>query len=474
MQRLVRAIWSIGLGLSAAAVMTVAALAADDEPFGSSFLTPFPAGDQYSIAVIGDEMADGLHAGLTEILVANRRLALKPKRIVLNGLNRPDNSEKMQTLEEGFKLDTPQIAVVMLGAWDRVQLRDPQSGKRIPVGSPEWRTDYGARADRLMKALKRVKASVYWVGLPNVRGTDTNDDVQMINDVIREKLFLNGMKYIDAYAGFLDERGGYDAYGPDETGKIVRLRDGDGVYFTMSGYRKLAHFVDRDLRRDLNQARNERDIPLAGTDAEQSKINPDKVKLADPASTQLPKNGETAAQAPVPTAAAGEAGTGAPSEQKADPGKITLKMQNNGREETVTIDIVRPAIPASVVQLVTRRESADKPAQMGETLVQPISGGLSVMNSITPPASTTRGPNGQQTVSAAQTPYFRVLFRGERLAPRTGRADDAVWPRPAEPANIAPEVIDPPPKPLTTGSTEPAAATLPAETAPPLASKKRK
>jgi uncharacterized protein len=454
----VKAMWSALVLLSIAATFPVVATAADDEPYGASYLTPFPTGDLYNIAVIGDEMADGLQAGLLEILADNRRLAIRPKRLILNGLNRPDHSDKMKNLEDSLKTDPPQIAIVMLGAWDRVSLRDAQNGKRIAVGSPEWRTDYGARADRLMKALKRSKASVYWVGLPNARGADTNDDMQMINDVIREKLFLNGQKYIDAYAGFLDERGGYDAYGPDMTGKIVRLRDGEGVYFTMSGYRKLAHFVDRDLRRDLVQARTERDIPLVGTDVEQSKINPDKVKLADPATSALPKNGE----APATAASATEAANSAPGEQKADPGKITLKIQNGGREESLTLDIVRPAIPASVVQLVTRRESADKPAQMGETLVQPIAGGLLVMNSVTPPAATARSSGGQQNVSAAQTPYFRVLFRGERLVPRSGRGDEAVWPRPAEPATITPEVIVPPTaKALTTGSTDPTDATGP-------------
>ncbi len=96
-----------------------------------------------------------------------------------------------------------------------------------------------------------------------------------------------------------------------------------------------------------------------------------------------------------------------------------------GTEQVVTVDIVRPAIPASVVALMTRRSSADRAAQMGDILVDQIPGGLTVMSSIVPP----RGSDGRRRLSPTQTPYFRVFERGERLAPKPGRVDDFSWPR---------------------------------------------
>jgi hypothetical protein len=49
------------------------------------------------------------------------------------------------------------------------------------------------------------------------------------------------------------------------------------------------------------------------------------------------------------------------------------------------------------------------------------------------------GPNqaGRRRLSPSQSPYFRVLFKGERLPPKAGRADDATWPRPAPPPEAA-------------------------------------
>ena len=44
-------------------------------------------------------------------------------------------------------------------------------------------------------------------------------------------------------------------------GWIGLLREQDGVHFTTAGYRKLAHFVERELKRDIAQARQDRAVP---------------------------------------------------------------------------------------------------------------------------------------------------------------------------------------------------------------------
>jgi hypothetical protein len=439
--------------LLAALAGAAAPACAQEEGSGTSFITPFPLGDIYRVHVIGDDLADGLLYGLNEAFVGDGRLQLRPQHYSINGLMRADFAQKLAQLDADLERDPVNIAIVMMGAWDRVSVRDA-SGRRVPVGSEAWRTEYGARADRLIKTLKKRNIAVYWVGLPNVRRFDANEDVQMMNNIVRERTYLNGFKYIDAYTGFMDETGGYSPYGPDVTGKIRVLRSGDGVYFTGAGNRKLAHFVERDLRRDLTQAKADRAIPLAGTEEEQAKINPDKAKLAEPAA----QGGAAAAaraepSAPgTPAAAVAQAGS-ASGDQKADNGKINLRIIGaSGRDEVVTLDIVRPPIPASVVALVTRRESVDRPSQIGEAIIDQIPGGLTVMSTVA--LSNTPGAGGTRSrLSPAQTPYFRVLFKGERLMPKPGRADDITWPRPepaADTAAVLPESED---GALTTGAT---------------------
>jgi hypothetical protein len=432
--------------LAAGFLAAVLPAAAQDETSGTSFITPFPPSDTYNIIMIGDDLAEGLLAGAQDIFQKDQRVVIASKPLAVNGLMRPDFHIKLTELDEELKAEPAQIAIVMMGAWDRVSVRDATSGSRLMVGTDAWKSEYAARSDRLLKLLKKRNIAVYWIGLPNVRRYDANEDVQMMNNILRERVYLNGAKYVDTYAGFADENGGYSPYGPDVTGKIRLLRSGDGVYFTWEGNRKLAYFVDRELRRDLTQAKADRSIPLLGAEAEQAKINPDKVKLEEPgAGTSAAKGAQVPAKAVAPPVPDGAG------DQKADNGKVNLRILSaDGREEVVAMDIVRPAIPASVVALVTRRENPDRPSQLGEAVIDQISGGLTVMSTVAL-ATTTGASGGRRRLSQSQSPYFRVLFKGERLPPRPGRADDISWPRPAPPPEAA--YLPEPDPTLETGAT---------------------
>lgn len=436
----------LGLALAGATIAR-----AQDEGSGPGFVSPFPKGDVYKVQVIGDDLAEGLLYGLTEAFAGDGKVEVLKKSLTINGLLRPDFEDKLNDLQSGLSPEPAEIAVIMVGAWDRTPARNA-SGKKLQVGTAEWRAEYGQRADRLIKTLKQHNMAVYLVGLPNVRRPDFDEDAKMMNEILRERIYLNSFKYIDAYAGFADEQGGYSAYGPDLTGKMRLLREGDGVYFTAAGNRKLAHFVEKEIRRDVTKARAERNVPLAGSEAEQIKVRPPSAQApasgaASPsAPQQSPSPTAQAAGAPAapgwapvtsPSAAATDQ---VPVDQKADNGKISLKMiSQTGAEEVVTLEVVRPAISASVVALVTRRESSDKPSQMGHSLVDQVQGGLTMLSSITPSNASGSG----RGLSPTQSPYYKVLMKGERLTPKKGRADDFTWPRAEAPVSQA----APPPGP---------------------------
>ena len=245
-----------------------AALGQEQFP-GTGYITPFPSGDIYRVQIYGDAFAEGLLGGLLDALADDARVQLQRKRRPLVGIARPEFEDEMRA-EEASK-DTVHIAVVMVGYNDRYNMRvSPR--EFIPPGSPAWRAEYGRRVDRLVKMLKRRGTAIYWVGLPIMRLPAVNEPAQAVNDVVREKAYLNGIKYIDITAHFSDEAGNYTPYGPDIAGKQRIVRDPEGTLFTWVGYRKLAHFVEREIKRDLTQARSERAIPLAGGDAEQKRI----------------------------------------------------------------------------------------------------------------------------------------------------------------------------------------------------------
>lgn len=404
------------LSLVVAAFFAAGALRAADDASEASFLNPFPEGELYQVAVAGDTFADGLLAGLMESFSGDTRLNIQKRVRPIPGIMSPAFEEKAAAFEKDIATEAANILVIMVGEDDRVPLKS-SSGRRVPVMSPEWRVEYARRLDRMMKAAKANKASVYWVGLPNFGRAEANEQAAGMNEVIRERAFQNGFRYVDAYAGFIDESGAYSAYGPDLAGKVRVLRHGDGIHFTDAGNRKLAHFVEKEMRRDLNQARAERNIPLLGDETQQAAINPENtVKIAAPASPVATQG--AAAQPKVPVVQAPAADPGA--DQAADDGKITIKPAAGAEE--LTIEILRPAIPASVVSLMARREAG---GQIGDLLVDEITGGLTLINSVTP-----SGQKGPGKTSPSQAPYFRLLVKGERLQPKPGRADDFQWQKP--------------------------------------------
>jgi hypothetical protein len=65
---------------------------------------------------------------------------------------------------------------------------------------------------------------------------------------------------------------------------------------------------------------------------------------------------------------------------------------------------------------------------MGDVVADEIGGGIVVLSSITPP-SQSGAPGLPRRISPTQTPYYAVLVKGDRVAPKPGRADDMAWPR---------------------------------------------
>lgn len=130
----------------------------------------------------------------------------------------------------------------------------PERTTRAASGSAEFRSDrwaelYSRKIDEMIAAAKSRGVPVIWVGLPSIRGTRSTADALYLNDLYRSRAQKAGIVYVDVWDGFVDENNRYSLHGPDVEGQTRRLRAYDGVHFTSYGARKLAHYVDREIRR---------------------------------------------------------------------------------------------------------------------------------------------------------------------------------------------------------------------------------
>jgi len=407
--------------------------AAQGPALSTSYITPFPDNDTYRLEVWGDALAEGLLTGLIEQLADEPRISIQRRHRPVQSLLRAGLDEDISEIVSELARTNAHIIVISIGLNDRYPMR-LANGRRAPVGSEIWQQEYGRRVDRIMRAFRAQRIAVYWVGLPIVRRPDVNEELQAITGVIRERAYAAGQKMIDIYAATTNEDGRYNPYGPDITGTSRLLRQGDGITFTQAGNRKLAHFVERELKRDIVQARAQRSIPLAGSESEQRLIRPlrqsqtpDSAARATAAANAGSKPGSPVARATAPS------GEG---DLKADNGRVTISdTGNSGRQETVAVELPRPAIPGNLMTLLERRAASDRTTQPGEVLVREIPGGLTLSRTIS--MASTSGAQRRRALPS-QTPFFRVLVRGEQLEPKTGRADDIAWPPISRPAQTAP------------------------------------
>jgi uncharacterized protein len=415
-----------------------------EDATSTSFVAQFPDGDVYRVQVIGDAFAEGLAPVLADVLQTEQRLQVNRKHRAIGALVRADWEEEIK-IEEASR-ETPHIVVLMAGLSDKQLIRFQGTSRTLSIGSDEWKEEYARRFERLLRAVKKRNTALYVIGQPILSSSRQNTTAEILTDLMRQRSAAVGAKFIDIYETFQDDSGGYSQFGPDVSGNRVKLRDGDGVTLTTLGQRKLALVVERDIKRDLSQAASDRTIPLAGDEAEQKRISPAKAtgaRVAVPGAVA----GARAVPSQVPVAPAGE-NVG---DQKSDNGRVTLRVVNAaGREETATIDIVRPAIPAAVIALLTRRESAGERAQQpGEGVVEDVGSGLTVVNSVSSLGESGGQAAGKRRVPLVQSAFYQVLIKGERMTPKAGRADDFSWPR-----------KDPfvaPPAPVQPASSQPAA-----------------
>jgi uncharacterized protein len=264
-----------------------------------------------SIMVMGDSMADWLGYGLEEAFSESPEIAVLRKVKAHSGLIRYEARGDLDWWHVARDLlgkDKVDFVVMMLGVDDRTNIRETQAEKNdrnadkkkaqdsskeaakepakdgakdaakdnkdtkpdqeadaddliapepqrggnggvVEFRTERWEQIYTKRIDETIAALKSKGVPVLWVGLPSIRGTRSTADAVYLNDLYRARAEKAGITYVDVWDGFVDEGGKFTYTGPDFEGQNRRLRSGDGVHFTKSGARKLAHYAERELRR---------------------------------------------------------------------------------------------------------------------------------------------------------------------------------------------------------------------------------
>ena len=237
-----------------------------------------------TIVVLGDSMADWLSHGLEEAFSDTPEIGIVRKHRAFSGLIRYEARSDLdwpRVARDVLAAEKPAAVVMLIGLGDRQAIRErpgakgaaqpgqdqqpldaenpelrimapetPRGGSgSVEFRSEQWAEAYAKKIDETIAALKSRGIPVIWVGLPPVRGPKAMTDTAYLNDLFRAQAEKAGIIFVDVWDGFVDEAGKYSTYGADGEGLSHSLRPPDGVYFTKFGARKLAHYVEREIRR---------------------------------------------------------------------------------------------------------------------------------------------------------------------------------------------------------------------------------
>ena len=203
------------------------------------------------VYVFGDSFGQFLANGLDEALADRQDVAVVRKARGPSGLVNKDYFDWPKTIDTLLAgKDKIDVAVMMIGANDRQPITE--DGKTYDVGSDDWTAAYKRRVMAIDDAFRKKGIPLIWVGVPIAKNSDFADTMAELNEVTRDAAAKTGATYVDTWEAFSDDNGEFAAYGPDVNGQNVRLRSADGILFTHAGARKLAHFVEAHVRRDLD------------------------------------------------------------------------------------------------------------------------------------------------------------------------------------------------------------------------------
>lgn len=345
--------------------------AASPSAAAATVQAPRPIAANTVIAVIGDNIGQLLAQGVQEAFAERPEVSVLRKVKENSGLVREDyydwNKATRELLAGPEKIS---LAIMMIGSNDRQQMRD--GATTLDPRTPKWNAAYAARVEAIATQFRDRKIPLIWVGMPVMKNERLSAELVAFNEIYRDVAARTGATYVDVWEGFVDDRNQFSIFGPDLNGQIVRLRTGDGVHFTRAGARKLAYFVEGDIRRILD------------------------------------------AQTPA-----------------AQPAIATAPVAAAGSQQQVT---VRVALPPEIPQTYSQGSLPVPLPPQAPLIAIPVRPAAGPVLSLSSPATSpggqlaTRARGAPRAIDSNELTQ-RALVMGAPLDARPGRADDFSWPR---------------------------------------------
>jgi hypothetical protein len=195
------------------------------------------------VVVVGDSLAAGL-GYYAERVFRPKLVRVSRQGRISTGLARPDYFDWPSALRRIVEAFDPDLVIVMLGENDHQSLVTVRGARVASIGTGEWPAEYRRRVLQLMRIATSKGAKVVWSGLPMSADARFREHSRRQNAVFEYAAGISpNVAYFDAWERFRAPRGGgYTAYFR-EGGRVILIREGDGLHFNAIGYTILAREI---------------------------------------------------------------------------------------------------------------------------------------------------------------------------------------------------------------------------------------
>lgn len=144
-----------------------------------------------------------------------------------------------EELQNALQSHNVKYLVVMLGANDPWDMKDPQNQERyIKFKTSRWEETYRSRIQTLLALANTYKAQVFWYEIPPMKTSKLNDGISYLNTLYEDEVHKSGGIFLQSNTVLSDD-GRFSAYITRDSKKI-KVRANDGIHFSPQGSRILS------------------------------------------------------------------------------------------------------------------------------------------------------------------------------------------------------------------------------------------
>ena len=206
---------------------------------------PIRLGEGDRVLLIGDSMMQSLAPHIQRELLARHHIKSINRGKPSSGLRFPGYYNWPENLAAQLE-ENPDVRliIVLLGANDPQDTPNPANPKHyMHFGTPEWEAYYRGEIRKILQTAAARGAQTLWIGPPLMKAPKYSKKITYLDQLIAEEVENAQQHYQNTNRLFAKADGSYTAFLPDERGKPVAVRKGDGIHFTGPGEKILTQRI---------------------------------------------------------------------------------------------------------------------------------------------------------------------------------------------------------------------------------------